>query len=60
MHAGMIARRLGKAKDAIRFLEQALATNPHVHVLQADVARAILKELQSSSRTAQRERDHDG
>ena len=59
-HAGMIAQRLGKAKEAIRFLEQALATNPHFHVLQADVARAILKELQSSSRTAQHERDHDG
>lgn len=59
-HAGMISRRLGKTKDAIRFLEQALATNPHFHVLQADVARATLKELRSSSRTARRETDHDG
>ena len=29
------------------FLERALATNPHFHVLQADVARATLRELRS-------------
>ena len=51
-HAGMISRRLGRSEEAIRYLEQALATNPQFHVLQADVARATLKELRSSSRPA--------
>jgi tetratricopeptide (TPR) repeat protein len=59
-HAGMISHRLGKTAKATRFLEQALAANPHFHVLQADVARATLKELQSSSRSARREKDRDG
>ncbi len=59
-HAGMISHRLGETEQAIQYLEQALATNPHFHVLQADAARATLRELRSSSRSAGPGRDHDG
>src|SRR5262249_31371374 len=46
-HAGMIASRLGETEKAIKFLEHALAINPHFHVLQADEARAALKDLRA-------------
>jgi tetratricopeptide (TPR) repeat protein len=59
-HAGMIAQRLGKTEQAIQWLEQALATNPHFHIIQAEVARATLTELRSSSRSARREKHHHG
>ena len=59
-HAGMIAARLGKTVEAITHLERALATNPNFHVLQADVARATLDELRSSTRSAGGEKDRDG
>ena len=44
-HAGMIHRSLGDTGKAREYLQQALATNPHFHLLQADVARQALKEL---------------
>src|SRR5262245_28244749 len=59
-HAGMIAARLGKTAEAITHLEQALAINSKFHVLQADVARATLDELRSSTRSAGGEKDRDG
>ena len=59
-HAGMIFHRLGDTDEAMHYLERALTTNPHFHLLQADVARAILKELQSSSRRAGHEKGQDG
>ena len=59
-HAGMIAQRLGKTEQAIQWLEQTLATNPHFHILQAEVARATLTELRSSARSARREKHHRG
>ena len=59
-HAGMIAARLGRTAEAITHLERALATNSHFHVLHADVARATLEELRSSTRSAGGERDRDG
>jgi tetratricopeptide (TPR) repeat protein len=59
-HAGMIAAGLGKTAEAITYLERALATNSHFHVLQADVARATLDELRSSTRSAGGEKDRDG
>ena len=58
-HAGMIFYRLGDIEKATHYLERALATNPHFHLLQADVARATLKELESSSRRAGREKGQD-
>jgi tetratricopeptide (TPR) repeat protein len=60
-HAGMIFFRLGDTKKAIGYLERAVATNPHFHVLQADVARVTLRELRSSTRSATgRGKGHDG
>jgi len=59
-HAGMIFHRLGDTEKARHYLEQALATNPHFHVVQADVARATLKEIQSSSKPARRGKGGDG
>jgi tetratricopeptide (TPR) repeat protein len=44
-HAGMIHRALGDTEKARRYLQQALATNSHFHVLQADVARQALTDL---------------
>jgi len=45
LHAGLIERRLGNREAAREYLERALATNPHFHVLQADLARRVLTEL---------------
>jgi tetratricopeptide (TPR) repeat protein len=44
-HAGMIHKTLGDAEKARTYLQQALATNSHFHLLQADVAQQALKEL---------------
>jgi len=44
-HAGMIYRRLGDAAKAKEFLQRALATNPHFHVLFAEQALNTLKEI---------------
>jgi tetratricopeptide (TPR) repeat protein len=44
-HAGMIHRAAGDIEKARDYLQRALATNPHFHLLQADVARRTLKEL---------------
>jgi tetratricopeptide (TPR) repeat protein len=45
-HAGMIAGRMGQPAQAKERLEQALAINPHFHVIYADIARQQLKTLQ--------------
>ena len=45
-HAGMIAGRVGQAAQAKERLEQALAINPHFHVIYADMARQQLKTLE--------------
>jgi tetratricopeptide (TPR) repeat protein len=44
-HAGMIARGLGDFPRAARYLEQALQTNPHFHILHAGEARHVLRDL---------------
>src|SRR5262249_52423218 len=54
-HAGMISLGAGKVQDATHYLEQALATNQHFHVFQADVARGVLEQLRSNAAR----RDHD-
>lgn len=46
-HAGMIYHRLGEREKAKEHLRRALSTNPHFHLLQADVAARALKELAS-------------
>ncbi len=44
-HAGIIYRRLGDLPKAREFLNRALTTNPHFHVLFADHAANTLKEM---------------
>ncbi len=45
-HAGMIHHAVGDTPNARAALERALATNPHFHVLQADVARRTLRDIE--------------
>jgi tetratricopeptide (TPR) repeat protein len=45
-HAGMIHHALGDRERARAYLERALATNPHFHVLQAELAQRTLRELE--------------
>ena len=49
-HSGMIHRAAGDASRARDDLARALATNPHFHPLQAEVARQALNELEALSR----------
>jgi len=44
-HAGMIEHRLGNAETARNHLRRALATNRHFHVLHAQEAERVLREL---------------
>ena len=44
-HAGMIHHGLGNSQKARDYLQRALATNPHFHVLQADLAERTLRAL---------------
>ena len=44
-HAGMIYHRLGETEKARNYLDRALATNPHFHVFDAEVAERALGEL---------------
>jgi tetratricopeptide (TPR) repeat protein len=45
-HAGMIHRAAGEPHKAREYLQRSLATNPHFHILQAEVARRTLRELE--------------
>jgi tetratricopeptide (TPR) repeat protein len=45
-HAGMIALQLGKKDDARKYLQKALALNPHFDVDEAATAQAQLSKLQ--------------
>jgi tetratricopeptide (TPR) repeat protein len=44
-HAGMIEKSLGNKTQAAKFLQLAMQTNPAFDFLQAETARAILREL---------------
>jgi tetratricopeptide (TPR) repeat protein len=44
-HAGMIHQRLGNTAQAQDYLRRALATNPHFHIIHADLAHRILQQL---------------
>ncbi|MCA1636979.1 MAG: tetratricopeptide repeat protein [Acidobacteria bacterium] len=44
-HAGMIEKALGNKKEATRFLQMALRTNPSFDILQAEKAKIALQEL---------------
>lgn len=45
-HAGMIEKGLGNEKEAKRYLNLAVQTNPAFDVLQAEKAKEILRELE--------------
>jgi tetratricopeptide (TPR) repeat protein len=45
-HAGMIHHRLGERAQARDYLRQALATNPHFHILHVEVAEHTLKIIE--------------
>jgi tetratricopeptide (TPR) repeat protein len=49
-HAGMIHQAVGETEKAREFLTRALATNPHFHLLQAEVAKTTLQKLGGPSR----------
>lgn len=44
-HAGMIHQRLGNTAQAQDYLRSALATNPHFHIVHAELAAQTLKQL---------------
>ncbi|HJY85082.1 MAG TPA: tetratricopeptide repeat protein [Candidatus Binatia bacterium] len=46
-HAGMIAHGLGKREQARDYLYQALTLNPHFHLIQAEMAKRTLTELEN-------------
>ena len=49
-HAGMIYQRLGESVKAKEFLQRALATNPHFHVLfAAQAARTVARAFSSGT-----------
>ncbi len=49
-HAGMIYEKLGDQSTAIKHLSRALEINPSFDILQADVARQKLEEIQTRKR----------
>ncbi len=49
-HAGMIEKALGNRKEAIKYLEKALQTNPAFDLIQAEKARKALEELKERKR----------
>ena len=44
-HAGMIYHALSKDSEASDFLSRALKTNPHFHILHAEVAKRTLEDI---------------
>jgi Tfp pilus assembly protein PilF len=51
-HAGMIHHRLAAHEKARDYLQRALATNPHFHILHAEVAERTLNAIQGQPGTA--------
>jgi tetratricopeptide (TPR) repeat protein len=58
-HAGMIFDRLGDKEKAKDYLRRAVATNPHFHVLFAEIAAQLLRELENADATAASESSKD-
>ena len=48
-HAGMIHSYLGQAEQSESYLTRALVTNPYFDSLQADVANATIRQLDSGT-----------
>ena len=51
-HAGVIHHAAGNAETARGYLRQALATNAHFHVLQAEEAKAMLARIDAAAAVA--------
>ncbi len=54
-HAGMIYYKLGNMAKAKEYLNQALSTNPHFHIINSEVARNTLSEIENKSSSARKE-----
>ena len=52
-HAALIHRDLGDVRGAHEYLRQALAINPHFHILYADAAKQALEEMSSKPEASQ-------
>jgi tetratricopeptide (TPR) repeat protein len=59
-HVGMIHARLGHHEKAIAALRLALSLNPYFHVIQADVAKRTLKQLENQADSIVAEEKKDG
>lgn len=59
-HAGMIYQRLGESAQAKQFLQRALATNPHFHLLHAASAVSALKEIDAADDRMAANRQNEG
>jgi tetratricopeptide (TPR) repeat protein len=46
-YAGMIYHKLGEKDNALKYLDQALSTNPYFHILYAEVAEKTLAEIKN-------------
>jgi tetratricopeptide (TPR) repeat protein len=51
-HAGIIAHGLGRKEQARDYLHQALTLNPHFHLIQTEVAKRMLTELENRPSSA--------
>ena len=58
-HAGMIHYRLGDQDKAKAFLNRALSTNPHFHILFADTAAQTLTQLERDVEQAKAAHDRE-
>jgi tetratricopeptide (TPR) repeat protein len=58
-HAGMIHYRLGDRDKAKEFLNRALLTNPHFHILFADTAAQTLTQLERDVEQAKAAHDRE-
>ena len=51
----MIYYKLGNMAKAKEYLNQALSTNPHFHIINSEVARNTLSEIENKSSSARKE-----
>ncbi len=54
-HAGMIYYKLGNMAKAEKYLSQALSTNPYFHIINSEVAKNTLSEIENKSSSARKE-----
>ncbi|MGH7909285.1 MAG: tetratricopeptide repeat protein, partial [Thermodesulfobacteriota bacterium] len=54
-HAGMIYYKLGDMAKAKEYLNKALSTNPNFHIINSDLARNTLNEMENKSSSARKE-----